>query len=232
MTISCEFMKCAGFKSGLDEQLFTQFPFQLFEFKDLPFIIENRKFHGVHCCNSNYRYVKNSISNEMNIECFNLKFNTKLNKICERAFNENKHLNHQYLNYNQLTSKLENYIEIINNQRLNSLNKELMIINYRNKLSLHKRFYNLIVQNDVQRLRQLLKVCFNNGDGIKTIINKFILAANDSYKPKGWCKDDSTFDLAFLVLRIGGPSLLHSFSQQNILPESSYIYKVKTISST
>ena len=87
------------------------------------------------------------------------------------------------------------------------------------------RFLNLISQENVHRLNQLFKVCFRSKSGIRGIINKFQLAAAHLYKPKGWTDND--VDLATLVLRLGGPSLLYTFNEENILPSSSFTYKVK-----
>ena len=55
---------------------------------------------------------------------------------------------------------------------------------------MYKRFLTLLATNDVSRIRQLVSVALNNGDGIQAIINKFTLAANDLYRPKGWDSND------------------------------------------
>jgi hypothetical protein len=226
-TLTTEIIKyCSGYKSKIDEQFFTYFPFQLLEFNQYTFVIDDKIFHDRRCRDNNYKYKVNSVSDSSNVECYNLKFNSHLKTIFERAVDFNKFNGNKYLNYNQLIFKLDDNAEMINNHKLNNLNKDLMIMNYRNKISLYKRFHNLIVQNDVKRLQQLIKVCLKHGDSISTIINKFNMAVNNTYKPKGWSNDPDTMDLAFLVLRIGGPSLLASFSSQNVLPTSSYIHKV------
>lgn len=63
--------------------------------------------------------------------------------------------------------------------------------------------------------------------GIRAVIDRFMSASQQVYKTRGWNDDD--IDLATLVLRIGGPSLLHVFAEQNKLPSSSFIYKVSNI---
>ena len=55
---------------------------------------------------------------------------------------------------------------------------------------MYKRFNVLLATQDVQRLQQLMKVCLKNGSGIKTILEKFCLAANDMYRPKEFTNDD------------------------------------------
>jgi hypothetical protein len=54
-----------------------------------------------------------------------------------------------------------------------------------------------------------------------------LINISDTYKPKGWSNDINAIHTAILVLRIGGPRLLYVFAQQNMLPSSSYIYKVR-----
>ena len=90
---------------------------------------------------------------------------------------------------------------------------------------MHKRFLNLIAQEDVPRLSQILTICLNKKTGIRGIIDKFLLAAGDLYHAKGWNEND--IDLATLVLRMGGPTLLYAFTDTNILPSSSVTYKVR-----
>ena len=84
-TVINEIAKCDGFQTSINEQLFTYFPFQLLEFNEYSFVIENKRFHDSKCYKNNYVYTKNTASVSVNVECFNLKYNTTLKKICERA---------------------------------------------------------------------------------------------------------------------------------------------------
>ena len=119
-------------------------------------------------------------------------------KIIKRSENYNKYNNNEYLTYSQLASKVENYADTINDLKLQNLSKDFQIIAYRNKLTLYKRFNVLLANEDVDRVRQLMKVCLNNGCGIKSIIEKFSLAANDMYRPKGFSNDDVALGLIYL----------------------------------
>ena len=103
------------------------------------------------------------------------------------------------------------------------MNKERQIISLKNSQTLYKRFL-LLSQNDVPRIQQLIKACIKQGVGMSAIIDKFGNAANGLYKAKQFNQADK--DLATLVLRIGGPGLLNSFSKLNKLPSQSYMYKV------
>lgn len=222
ITIIKTITKCSGYE--WNKLIYTNFPFQMFELYDLPFVVENGKLHGLNCSRNNYTYVENKESNSINMECFNLKYNSALSKITDRAVNISKYANHDYMNFNQFVHKIELYKTRINDYHLKCLHQDFIIIAYRNKMSLYKRFISLLATKDVNRVRDLIKVCLNNGSGIQGMIRKFNEAANDLYKPKAFTENET--DLALLVLRLGGPSLLHVFSKQNKLPTASYIYKV------
>ena len=197
----------------------------LIELENYDLIIENKKFHTKKCCEADYKYIVNKESSNINIDCFNIRYSSLITSMLKRGTSElDIHTNHKFMSYTQLDLKLKKNADRINNLKLEILNKDYKIITQQNKIDLYKRFNVLICNNDVPRLKQLLSVCLNNGDGINSILNKFTLAANNFYKAKGWSDDD--LDLAYLVLRVGGPALLYTFSKQNMLPSSSYIYKV------
>lgn len=71
---------------------------------------------------------------------------------------------------------------------------------------------------------QQIIVCMKEGRSTKVIISKINSAACNLYIAKQWEEND--LDLAVMVLRICGPSLLHAFSSKNRLPSTSYIYKI------
>lgn len=89
------------------------------------------------------------------------------------------------MSYNQLINKLEAKNQLLNDYKLQNLNNKQKIISYNNRVTLYQRFLYLLANNDVQRLRQLINVCINHGNGINEIVTKFTLACNNLYKPKG-----------------------------------------------
>jgi hypothetical protein len=226
------YKKCAGFQySGIGFNIYTEFPFQRFFFDQLPFVFDHKSFHTQLCFKSQYSYTPNEVSHDINKGCFNLQYNSQFVSIFKSLKNENnKHLNRKYLNYNLFIERLEAKDQKIISLKLGNLQKEFQLISYKNQLDLHMRFLNLISQENVHRLNQLFKVCFHRKSGIRGIINKFQLAAAHLYKPKGWTDND--VDLATLVLRLGGPSLLYTFNEENILPSSSFTYKVRKVKDT
>lgn len=196
----------------------------MFEIDELPFVIAHGKIHDLSCFKNSYTYIDNKQSASVNIACLNLKYCNKIKKIAGRAGEIDKHTNHIYMNYNQLVNKISLYKNRLRDYHLKCMQKDFLIISCRNKMSLYKRFVTLLSSKDVSRVRQLISVCINNGSGIKTMIRKFLDAANNVYRPKGFTENE--IDLAYLTLRIGGPALLYAFSKHNILPTASFIYKV------
>lgn len=141
------------------------------------------------CCDNNYVIIESDIASSVNKECLNLKYNVKFNKILSRIESTSKYTNHQYMSYSQLVDKISNYVIKLDEMRLNSLHKDFLIISFRNKISLYKRFNNLLANSDVERIRELMTICLNNQMGIRGIINKFLMAANDLYRLKQWNKE-------------------------------------------
>jgi hypothetical protein len=220
------FNKCKGFHfQKFGHAIYTEFPFQRFFFDQLQFVFENKNFHTQRCAKNSYKCTPNELSNEINRDCYNLQYNNQFTSIFESIKNDNnKHLNRKYLNYNLFVERLESKDEKIYRLKLENLRKDFQLICYKNQIDMHKRFLNLIAQEDVPRLSQILTVCLNQKTGIRGIIDKFLLAAGDLYHAKGWNEND--IDLATLVLRMGGPTLLYAFTDTNILPSSSVTYKV------
>jgi hypothetical protein len=188
---------CNGFSTEFEETIFTYFPFQLFQYHDFNFTFEHGKFHSKICYESGYFCENDKTVNE---ECLNLKYDVKFQKILDRMETISKFTNHQYMNYNQLIDKISHYVMKNDEMRLNCLNKDFMLISYRNKIGLYQRFNNLLANSDVERLKQLMTVCLKKKMGIRSIINKFISAANDLYRPKQWNQNDVDLGIIFLAV--------------------------------
>lgn len=110
------------------------FPFQLFQYQNLPFVFENGVFQGRLCANGNYRYQPNTQSTyQINTNCSDLQLSPFFLRIFDRIETQNKHVNHIYLNFIQLTNKIEYYAEKYNTSKLNTLNLERTLCVLRNK---------------------------------------------------------------------------------------------------
>jgi hypothetical protein len=74
----------------IDEQLFIYFPFQVYEFKECQFVTEYKSLNGMNCYKNGYRYFKKLYSEIVNIDCYNLKYSVRLNKIWDRCLLDQK----------------------------------------------------------------------------------------------------------------------------------------------
>ena len=73
--------------------------------------------------------------------------------------------------------------------------------------TLNTRFREIVSSRDIPRLGTLLQICHNKGMGIQFIIGRMGDAINSRYRVRKFSEDE--WDIAYLVLRIGGPKLLH-----------------------
>ncbi len=134
-----------------------------------------------------------------NIECSNLEYNTELSVVIERSTQDTKpHTNYQYLNLKQMNQLVVKYSESLNFERLESLNSKRSLYRSNNKVSDYKRFINLIgnisilkiclkfIQtlikhfmlgnNDISRVRQVIKAALNKGSSINALIDQLTRA--------------------------------------------------------
>jgi hypothetical protein len=128
------------------------------------------------------------------------------------------------LSHKQAVEKLNKKSEQINDLRLEMLNLKRNYLCQHNKTSLYKKMLILISQKDIPRLNTLLSDCLSMGNGINAILEKVKLAIEGAYKVKSY--SDRERDMGVLVYRIGGPRLLYTFNQLNLLPSSSTIKRM------
>lgn len=84
-------------------------------------------------------------------------------------------------------------------------------------MKLHQKILLTISNQNIPRLTELVSTALNQNRGVSYIANKIIDAVDGIYRPNPR-QDDK--DLAFLVLKVGGPSLL------DILPSVSTAYRI------
>ena len=222
MRIGVELRYCSGFLPDPPINILQDFPFQILDGQS--FVISKSKFHTTRCSMKNF-IMDINVDGQINRDCALLGKDSSLNKIIVRSQNDDPstHIPNDYLSFNQLKGKLEN------NQKKVSL---LSIENYKLKnkveqlgktLSFYKRFVIYIAQNKVPRLHFLVNVALNNNRSIQYILGKCTDAVAGVYKAR-FDQDDK--DLAFLVLKFGGPSLLDILYRANVLPSTSLAYRM------
>ena len=80
----------------------------------------------------------------------------------------------------------------------------------------HNSLVMALSQADIPWLRQLLKTALHNGASIRTIIRMIEDALERGYRPRGHTAEAT--DLALLIYRLGGRSLLFALSKHLALP--------------
>ncbi len=218
--------KCPGFTPKLNGNVFTDFPFQTLN--DSPDIVfENKALHSRECMANNYIVSSESKTN-INRGCEMLQYSNKMNTLIERANKEWSssdllQVNNKYLTNRQLIDKAN---DIQSEKR--ALRLKYMKLNYKHTrlnetIKLHERFMKLVAENNVPRLQQLVAVALKHNRSISYITRKLMDAIDGIYSPR---PTECQKDLAFLVLKLGGPSLLDILFRANILPSVSTAYKI------
>eukprot|EP00798_Chlamydomonas_sp_ICE-L_P005309 gene5309-18554_t len=92
--------------------------------------------------------------------------------------------------------------------RLFQLNLHRVACRGRSRIETFDRLIVALSDKNVPRLRQLVQVALRQGRDPNFIIEQVSKAAQGVYHAKGWKDDPDAIDLAFLVLKIGGPLLL------------------------
>ena len=133
-------------------------------------------------------------------------------------------VNNKFLNFEQITGKLENCQQEMKEVKLTELNQNKKLSILRKKLAMHERFIMALSENDVPRLRQLIAVCIRQRRGVAYIVDKLQSAISGLYSPKGYNEVD--LDIGTCVLITGGPRLLHVLHKTSGLPSLSTAYRM------
>ena len=214
---------CAGYDiSGeLYGNVYQNFPFQLLE--SCTFVFSNGRFHSEECA---YKHFVCDGSNAVNWTCSRLCDDNNMKKLIHRAQlggDDLSGFNFMYLTYHQMKAKIDGLLKEKNIQRLERYKVNSKMEKLNKTLSLYKRFVVQISENNIPRLNGLVKVALKNSRSISYILDKCTDAIAGLYKARP-SQDDR--DLAFLVLKFGGPSLLSLLYQANVLPSVSLAYKI------
>ena len=126
-------------------------------------------------------------------------------------------------NYQQLQLRYRKLKDQYNDEKLQNLDLLRKHSFLNQKCTLNSRFSELICSADIPCLKTLLEVCIRKGMGMKSILGRIEDAINKRYSPKNY--DDTDMEKATLVLRIGGPRLLHVLHITDGLPSVSLTYQ-------
>ncbi|KAK7455836.1 hypothetical protein VKT23_010871 [Stygiomarasmius scandens] len=132
------------------------------------------------------------------------------------AQNASPGTNYIFLNMEQMKQILLEQYDNLQLWKMKTLNLQRDLANALRRLDDHERLIQAISERDLPRVHQLLAQARKQGVGIPGIIHRLQLAFDGLYSPKGFCNFD--FDLAIMVLRIGGSHLLKILSDEVGLP--------------
>ena len=107
--------------------------------------------------------------------------------------------------------------------RLDLLNSVFKISWLRRGLSMHQRFLVNLSDHNVPRLQQLVQVALKNNRSIGYILSNVMGGVDGIHMPNPTQSDK---DLAFLVLKFGGPTLLNILYRAHVLPHESTAYRM------
>ena len=215
---------CHGFKPLVDN-FFENFAFQLLP--TMPHItLCGSSFHHVSCTEKHFHLQQGS-NNSINEVCSALQNDEKLSVILDRGSKEQGAIhtktNNIFLTHSQLSDKCKSLRKERNLMQLELRHKTKRVERLNSVLGLHKRFLVLLSQNDVLRVKELVAVALKNNRSINYIVDKVLDAVAGIYRARPSEKDK---DLAFVVLKLGGPSLLNILYKANKLPSDSTAYRI------
>jgi len=193
---------CAGYQLSFPkgQQPHTSYPFALHTIMSLPWDYSTRKDAFVltsHSCSG-----KAEVNGRCKA-CDSLGKNENLQKIIVRYTNgvyENTHLvYHGIAGLIDIVHRKTSTIDVLRLRRLNDARK---LVGYEGVIDIHKQMLMALSTQCIPRIDRVLRVAFNHGNGIHSILELIKKAAQGTYHPKGFDEED---DLqALLFLRLGG----------------------------
>ncbi|KAJ7575717.1 hypothetical protein C8J56DRAFT_900687 [Mycena floridula] len=140
----------------------------------------------------------------------------KIDRLRELANGADHNVGYQYLNWDQLHTRLDKKRDEITGLKFKMLNMGRSLASTARKLVNCRAFIMAVAENDVPRLNALVSTCVRSGAGVKTMTAKIAQAFAGNYSPKVFTPKD--MELSLLVLRLGGRSLLHALNHALNLP--------------
>lgn len=131
-------------------------------------------------------------------------------------------LNYKYTTMNQIEGRARKLSASRDAARLKMLNLRRLASRMCRKLQEYKKVMIFLGENDIPGVRRVLGQALKDGKSPIAMLGTLEAAFEGKYRARGHTEDD--LDLAILVLRVGGPSLLFSLSQALCLPSVSSVY--------
>ena len=151
----------------------------------------------------------------------------RLADIVERASRsmsseKGRSLNYEYMTMRQTGERARAAAKTVQGVRLNALNLRRRALRICRQLDAFKKIMMFLGENDIAGVRRVLGQALKDGKSPFAILATLQSAFEGRYRARGHTEDD--FDLAILVLRVGGPSLLYALSKSLGLPSLASVY--------
>ena len=225
-TIPLPCLMCEGFVPDVPK-FFENFAFQLLP--TIPHVVLSGESLHHRTCSDGLFQLGTTSSGGVNGECASLEKDERLSCMIARAVKNHKELpaqtNNIFLTHTQLSDKCSDMRKQRNLLQLQVITKSKQLHRLNKVLGLHKRFMVLIAENNVLRVKELVSVALRNNRSISYIVDKVTLAINKVYRARPSEEDK---DLSFIVLKLGGPTLLDVLCKANKLPSTSLAYRMGT----
>ncbi|TFY73918.1 hypothetical protein EWM64_g10094 [Hericium alpestre] len=133
-----------------------------------------------------------------------------------------KSMNYRYYTFNQLCDLLGEKVEQHNELKLKTLNMDQKIVSLSMRLSDYKCIVTAVAMHDLPSVNRLIAVALRNSRGPREILSLIERACRALYHVKSFKKKD--FDIAKMVLTLGGPKLLYGIHIALDLPNVNSVY--------
>ena len=164
------------------------------------------------------RSLSTSAIDEVNKQCADIQFSSAARKLFEIGESDRPHekMKIDMLSFDQLKQKHRETVTKLRQEKLDTLNLVRKNQTLTKQVTLNNRFRELITGADIPRLGMLLQICHKSGMGLQSIIGRLGDAIRQKYRSRKY--KEKEWEIATLVLRIGGPKLLHVLHKTHGLP--------------
>ena len=151
-------------------------------------------------------------------QCADIQYSSVMRKLLEVGESEAPHekCKIDMLSFDQLKQKHRGTTKKLRQEKLDTLNLVRKNQSLTKQVTLNNRFRELITGADIPRLGMLLQICHKSGMGLQSVTGRLGDAIRQKYKSRKY--EEKEWEIATLVLRIGGPKLLHVLHRTHGLP--------------
>ena len=133
-------------------------------------------------------------------------------------------LNWSYFNFKQMQAVMEDKHRKVSDLRLTVFNHKKMILNLLDRAAITADVMKCIATGDVKRVHAHLAQSLKRGESPRKILERLTKAAAGALRTNGFSQAE--LDVSKIVLRIGGPRLLHAVAAELQLPSIPTVRRI------